>query len=220
MGVIAELKAAATETVKAGGFEWKIRKVSSADLAEVGHASLPILPVDLLVKQIVGPKPSKRKAKKQTEAEQVEEWARAIQHMSPKSLRNTKDQEASVVAAGTVAVLNGEGWEPIRMVTGDRESDEANQLLNVRDLPPGVEETLFEAIMSLTSDRGAATDRVLLVDKVAHRRGITARQVLEMDAETLTLEVVCLQQRQASGTQRIEQINAAGGMVFPVVQVG
>ena len=57
------------------------------------------------------------------------------------------------------------------------------------------------------------------MDLIAKRRGKWAHEVLSLDAEQVTYELICLEAAGRHVESKIRAINSAKGMVFPVIDL-
>ena len=149
MGNLLEaIEACSQSEIKAGGMTWRVRKVCSADLARVGHAALAVaqgLSPDII-----------------NGAEDEEKAMSAVRQASVRQLETMANLKDAVVAAGLVAVGDekGQNWENVRVTLKPEQGDASNGVVWVGALPTGVSETIFTEIMSLSTDGGAAVERL------------------------------------------------------------
>lgn len=133
-----------TSEVEASGMFWRVRKVRSADLAEVGVAAL----------QMAQPAAGSEATGAEAEA------AAAIKRLSPEQAKKLAGYQEAVVCAGLLAVGDGEAWEEVTLVTAASRANPDKGKLYVGDLPPSVTEVLFAEIMRLSTDAGEAGERL------------------------------------------------------------
>ena len=149
MGNLLEaIEACSQSEIKAGGMTWRVRKVCSADLARVGHAALAVA-------QGLNPDIAK--------GEEDEETAmKAVRQASGRQLETMANLKDAVVAAGLLAVGDekGQNWEDVKVTLKPEQSNAAQGIVWVGSLPTGVSETIFTEIMSLSTDGGAAVERL------------------------------------------------------------
>ena len=154
-GILAAIENSTTSVVECGKMNWRVRKVSSADLARVGHAALAV------AQHLDPPKPKKGQKKKSDEDEE-KEFVSKLTNSSSKHLETMAQLKDAIVAAGLLAVgdpISGE-WEDVRVVMEAKYADAQNGVLWVGALPSNVSDACFEEIMSLSTDGGAALERL------------------------------------------------------------
>lgn len=61
---------------------------------------------------------------------------------------------------------------------------------------------------------------VTAVDAIARRYGVPPAEVLRWDPYDMTIAMICLQVAENNRAERLAQHNRAGGMVFPVMDIG
>ncbi|QDP48293.1 MAG: hypothetical protein Unbinned4944contig1000_17 [Prokaryotic dsDNA virus sp.] len=165
--ILEAIEQSTQNVVEAGGVQWKVRKICSADLARVGHAALAVA----------------QGMSKNEPSELTEEKAQeAISAASVKQLETMAKLKDAVIAAGLIAVGDekGESWTDVTIVLDAKASDAKNGRLWVGALPPDVSEPLFTEIMSLSTDGGAALDRLQSFrarSRNAARRGSNSKKV-------------------------------------------
>ena len=161
MGLIDTLKDLATDEVEAGGLTFRIRKVTTAELREVQHATLAMLPTDEILRmaKAKGQAGEDADPTPEDQANREREYAEMMRRAKPEDVRRTTQVQSGVVCAGTVAVRHpGTGeWEGVKLSIR-KDSDDAAGILNVRDLPSGAEDALFAGIMSLSTGGGRASE--------------------------------------------------------------
>ena len=153
-GILAAIENSTTAVVECGKMNWRVRKVSSADLARVGHAALAV------AQHLENPNSdgTPKKGKKDDDKELVAK----LTNSSSKHLETMARLKDAIVAAGLLAVgdpLSGE-WEDVRCVMDVKDADAQNGKLWVGALPSNVADACFEEIMSLSTDGGAALERL------------------------------------------------------------
>lgn len=147
--ILAAIENSAITEVEAGSMLWRMRKISSADLARVGHAALAM-------GQMLGTGDPKGggKAEDDIAARVAQQPVEQLQTMA--SLRD------AVIAAGLMAVgdpATGE-WEDVEGVLDRDKSDPETGKLWVGALPNEVADILFTCCMDLSTDGGAALERL------------------------------------------------------------
>lgn len=150
-GVLHALATAAVREVSAGGVDWRIRRVSSADLARAQAGALAILPVD--------PATSKGKGKKKKkEEESPQDFLRRV---GPNALvEMAKMTDAMACAAVTHVRGPGEEWEAITLVINRDHADIDKGKLWVGDLTVDIRTALFQAAMAHSTEDGEAVARL------------------------------------------------------------
>ncbi len=151
--ILKAIEASAMKDVEADGMVWRLKKICSADLAEVGHAALA------MSQGMEGPaKKGKGKAKGQSE----EEVQAAIAGASKAKLKSMAQLKDAVTAAGLVAVGDAATREFVDVkATLDRnKADPDNGVIWVGSIPNHVADKLFEECLSLATDGGAAVERL------------------------------------------------------------
>ena len=135
-GIIHALASSATLEIEVPPYplRWRIRKITTADVASAGAGMLLALRDD--VKAIEG----------------------GAAPTDSQVLKGLMFQTA-IVAAGLVAIFNGETWEAVKVST-TAPSDPETGRLAVADIPPGVVDALFPEILKLSTDGGAAAERL------------------------------------------------------------
>ena len=144
-----------TDEIEAGGMLYRVKKISSADLAKVGHAALA------LGQMLNEPTPAKkRKAKKEREA--MDDPAQLFAKQPVDTLETMAKLKDAVVAAGVVAVGNPttQQWEPVELVIDKSRSDARQGRLWVGALPNEVADQVFQAVMDVSTDGGRSLERL------------------------------------------------------------
>jgi len=134
------IKNAATTTIQVGELWWQVRKVRSSDVARVGFAALAMA----------------------DDGSGGMDPDAALARMTPKQMAEITDLQAATVCAGTLAVSSdgGQGWDPVSLVLEQEKEDIEAGVMCVHSLPPGTVEELFTEVMSLSTDKGAAAERL------------------------------------------------------------
>jgi hypothetical protein len=151
--ILAAIENSAIKEVDAGGMSWRMRKISSADLARVGHAALAM--GQMMADQAAG-----------ADADQAEnnddEVAARVAAQPVEQLQTMAKLKDAVIAAGLMAVgdpATGE-WEDVEAVLDRNKSAPADGVLWVGAIPNEVADELFQACMDLSTDGGAALERL------------------------------------------------------------
>ena len=146
-GILEAIEASAYKEVEADGMVWRLRKICSADLAEVGHAAIA------MTQGLSGS--SKGKSKKQ-EPEDV------LAGQSKEKLQTMVRLKDAITAAGVVGVRdsNSDEWVDVQVMLDSDKSDPKNGRIWVGSIPNHVADQLFTEILSLATDGGAAVERL------------------------------------------------------------
>ena len=147
--ILAAIENSGIDEVEAGGMIWRVRKICSADLAKVGHAALA------MAQGFDG--------KDRTGAEpEGDDLAARIGAQPVEQLQTMAKLKDAIIAAGLMAVgdpATGE-WENVEPMINRDEADAQGGKLWVGSLPSEIADALFESIMSLSTDGGAALERL------------------------------------------------------------
>ena len=149
--ILAAIENSGINEVDAGAMLWRVRKICSADLAKVGHAALA------MAQGLGGEKKGKSK-KSETDHDKTAQ----IASQPVEQLQTMAKLKDAIIAAGLMAVgdpATGE-WEDVKPVLDRDESDPENGRLWVGSLPTEVSDTIFNEIMELSTDGGAALERL------------------------------------------------------------
>lgn len=142
MNLATAIAQSATEDVEAGGLWWRIRRITTAELVEAGGSIL------------LAAKPEGADAAAATKA--IEGALR-----DPKAAASGARFMDAVACAGIRAASeDGKSYEDLRVVLTDREHDPGSSRLHVGSLPPGVAQKLAGAILKLSTNGGAAGERL------------------------------------------------------------
>ena len=136
------LALSALATFEAAGIHWKVRKITSADMVEAGRPIFIAAKVDL--------------SDQQASSALLEAALRTPE----KVVDGMRFLEAVAVAGLVAASQDGEVWEALRLVLDPRQEEPGAGRLYVGSLPPGVVEQLAARVLHLTTDGGAASDRL------------------------------------------------------------
>ena len=138
------VKEASTDVLEIGGFKWRVRRVSSADLARVGFAWLAM----------ASPEDAKAGAEGQLDI------TAALQRADEKKLVHMAALKDAVVAAGLMAIGHGDTWDECQVTLKKSEEDADKGIIWIGSLPADVDNEIFAAIMSLSTDGGMAAERL------------------------------------------------------------
>ena len=141
MSLIHAIKNASIDEVEASGLQWRVRRICSADLAKVGFAALAMATPET--------------------AESDADIDAAMKRLYPKQAADLASLQEATVAAGTMAVGDGEGnWDDLSLVIDKSREDADKGVLWVGSLPAGVADVLFSRIMELSTDQDEAAKRL------------------------------------------------------------
>lgn len=144
------IEASAVKDVEADGMIWRLKKICSADLAEVGHAALAMSQ---------GMEASTGKRKRKGKDDEIDPAIAGATKAKLKSMAELKD---AVTAAGLIAIADAKTREFVDVkATLDRnKSDPDNGVIWVGAIPNHVADLLFNECLSLATDGGAAVERL------------------------------------------------------------
>lgn len=142
MNIASILQQSAQADIEAGGLWWRVRKITSADMVEAGRPMFVAAHVDLRASD----------AAAQMVAESLKEPGKVVEGM--------RFLEAVAVAGLVAASQDGQAWEALRLVLDVRQEEPGASRLHVGSLPPGVVEAIAAKVLYLTTDGGAASERL------------------------------------------------------------
>tara|TARA_Y100000296_G_C5151186_1_gene246488 strand:+ start:342 stop:806 length:465 start_codon:yes stop_codon:yes gene_type:complete len=129
-----------TSEIEAGGFLLRVRKIRSADLAEVGvaalHANVPTSDGD---------------------APEL-----AMKNVSPEQVKTLAKYSEAVVCASLIAIGDPDtgDWDDVRLVIDPSRQDPEKGVLWVGSLPPVIVSSAFGEAMRITTNNEEAADRL------------------------------------------------------------
>lgn len=147
-GILRAIEHSAISTIDEGGMKWRVRKICSADLARVGHSALAV---------------AQGLEERQEAAESNDsDIASQLKRMPVEQLETMTKLKDAVVAAGLLAVGDPktDEWEDVKVVLDPDKADAKNGRLWVGAIPSTIADSLFTEIMSLSTDGGAALERL------------------------------------------------------------
>ena len=149
--ILAAIENSAIREIEIGPMVWRIKKICSADLAAVGHAALA------MSQGMEGASKSKKADPK--DASDVE---KLIATQSAESLKTMAKLKDAIVAAGLIAVGNPSTneFENVKCVLESEKSNAKKGTLWVGSIPNQIADELFSEILDLSTDGGAAVDRL------------------------------------------------------------
>jgi hypothetical protein len=147
-GILRAITNTATTDIECGadsGIWVRVRKVRSADLAQVGIAALSLLPS------------ASTDDTNGAEAEPVDPMA-ALAEMGPDKARKLLGYQEGMVCAAMIAVQDPDTkkWEPCTIVMDPNREDPDNGRVWVGSLPQVIQSAVFEEAIRLGSDDEAA----------------------------------------------------------------
>jgi len=146
--ILGAIENSAINVIESGGMLWRVRKICSADLASVGHVALAMA-------QGLEHNP-------EGEDEDQETIQSKVASAPVEQLQTMAKLKDAVVASGLMEVGDPktEEWEKVK-VTLDRDAGDASKgIIWVGSIPTSVSDELFGEIMSLSTDGGAALERL------------------------------------------------------------
>jgi translation elongation factor EF-1beta len=147
MSILEAVLASSTDIVQACGLHFKIKKVSSADLVGVGFAWLAMA------------MPDNGEVNEQ-------DLAAALSRMPKDKIVEMAKLKDAMIAAGLVAIgksiedSDEIEWDQVQITLKRSEENVKDGKLWVGTLPADVDNVLFQAIMSLSTDGGTASDKI------------------------------------------------------------
>ena len=140
MSILHAIKDASTDEIEVAGLTWRVHRICSADLAKVGFAAM---------------------AMATPEGDGDVDVEAMMKRINPKQASDLAALQEATVAAGTLAVSDGEGnWDDLRLVIDRSKEDADKGVLWVGSLPAGVSDKLFTRIMALSTDGEEAAKRL------------------------------------------------------------
>lgn len=142
MNLASMIAQAAQADVQAAGLWWRVRKITSADMVEAGRPMFVAAHVDFRDQETVS----------RVVAENMASPAKAVEGM--------RFLEAVAVAGLVACSTDGQTWEVLRLVLDVRQEEPGASRLHVGSLPPGAVEAIAAKVLHLTTDGGAASERL------------------------------------------------------------
>ena len=134
----------ASTEIEAAGFALRVRRIRSADLAEVGVAALQTVPAAF--------KGDEKKTTKQIENSTL----------SPAQMKKITGYQEAVICAALIAIgdpVTGE-WDNVQVMMDPKREDPTKGKLWVGSLPQSVIAAVFAESMRLTTDNEVAAERL------------------------------------------------------------
>ncbi|QDP65646.1 MAG: hypothetical protein GOVbin1454_40 [Prokaryotic dsDNA virus sp.] len=153
--LLAAIENSAIKEIDIGPMRWRIKKICSADLASVGHAALAM-------SQGLEGRKTKRRSKKGSEENDESAIQDLIANSSAEKLKTMAGLKDAIVAAGLIAVINPDtgAVEKVKCTLKSEHSDAQNGVIWVGAIPNHIADQLFSEILDLSTDGGAAVDRL------------------------------------------------------------
>ncbi len=142
MNLASRLQQSAQADIQAAGLWWRVRKITSADMVEAGRPMFVAAHVDFRDAETVA----------RVVAENMASPAKAVEGM--------RFLEAVAVAGLVACSEDGATWEALRLVLDPRQEEPGASRLHVSSLPPGAVEAIAARVLHLTTDGGAASERL------------------------------------------------------------
>lgn len=142
MNLASMIAQAAQADVQAAGLWWRVRKITSADMVEAGRPMFVAAHVDFRDQDAVA----------RTVSENMASPAKAVEGM--------RFIEAVAVAGLIACSADGQTWEALRLVLDPNKEEPGASRLHVGSLPPGAVEAIAAKVLHLTTDGGAASERL------------------------------------------------------------
>tara|TARA_Y100001973_G_scaffold64658_3_gene94510 strand:+ start:5330 stop:5869 length:540 start_codon:yes stop_codon:yes gene_type:complete len=139
--------------VESGPMIWRLKKISSADLARVGHAAIAMSQV------MKGPTADDKKTDAEAATDALTD---ALNKTSSDQLETMARLKDAIIAAALIAVgdpVSGE-WETVECVIDRDDGKPEDGKLWVGSIPSDIADKLFSETMSLATDGGAAVKRL------------------------------------------------------------
>ncbi|QDP52992.1 MAG: hypothetical protein Unbinned4118contig1001_26 [Prokaryotic dsDNA virus sp.] len=147
--LLAAIENSAIKEIHIGPMIWRLKKICSADLAEVGHAALA------MSQGLEG-------ASGSSDDMTPEQVQKLMSSQSAEKLKTMARLKDAVVAAGLIAVGNPDTneFENVKVVLDSDKSDAENGVMWVGSIPNNIADELFTECLSLATDGGAAVERL------------------------------------------------------------
>ena len=152
--ILTAIENSAINEVEAGKMIWRVRKICSADLAKVGHAALAMA-------QVLAPDKPKGKGKGKAKSAD-DDLTSTLAAQPVEKLQTMAMLKDAIIAAGLMAggdPASGE-WDDVQAVITREDSNPMNGKIWVGSLPTEISDVLFAEIMNLSTDGGAALERL------------------------------------------------------------
>lgn len=151
------------EVVEAAGFEWRVRRVNSDLVRRCRRVQLLAVGVpsdeDMLAAATVESLPDEQRQAARLRLA----LDRVTRRLTDETIRAGREADADLLAAGVMAVrIPGGEWEPVRVVGYDEPTDRGASpaRISAGDLPADADQVLAKAAWTLSTDGGAAVERL------------------------------------------------------------
>ena len=140
MSILHAIRNASIDEIEVAGIWWRVSRICSSDLAKVGFAAM---------------------AMATPEGDEDMDVEAMMKRINPKQAADLAALQEATVAAGAMAVGDGEGnWDDLRLVIDKSKEDPDAGVLWVGSMPAGVSDKLFTRIMALSTDENEAATRL------------------------------------------------------------
>ena len=134
--VLGAVKSASIKEIEIDEIKYRVRRVSSADLARVGFAWLSM-------------------ASPEDDSSGSPDIQKMLQRASESKLKD------AIIAAGLIAIGHKDFWDECRVTLKQSEEDIENGVLWVGSLPAGeADNKIFETIINLSTEGGKVAERL------------------------------------------------------------
>ena len=164
MSALDAIEAIAEEEVEACGFRWKIRRVTSDLVRRCRRIQIIAVgvPTDAEMAEAATVASLPDEQRQAAQVRLVQE--RLLRRMTDETIDRAADADRGLLMAGVVAVRDAADapWEAIRLVGEDEPTDrtQAPPRLSLSALPGDAEHVLARAIWRLSTNGGAASERL------------------------------------------------------------
>ena len=153
-GILHALASAAVREVTIGGTDWRLRRVSSADLVRAHACALLLLPADPTTPPDTAPGGKGAQKASQTPRD-------ALLHTSPDAMVAAVEmQDAMACASVTHARAPGGEWDPIELVLSRAREDHEAGRMWIGDLGMPIRSEIAQEAMRHSTEDGEAVERL------------------------------------------------------------
>lgn len=142
--ILGAIRDASIDELELKGFHWRIRRVSSADLARVGFAWL----------NMATPENGSNGAEVDVDLSAM------LKRADQSKLVELAKLKDAIIAAGLVAIGHDDEWDECTVTLKQSEEDTDANVIWIGSLPADVDTELFTAIMELSTEGGKAGERL------------------------------------------------------------
>jgi|TARA_R110000824_G_scaffold171454_3_gene349072 hypothetical protein len=140
--VLGAVKSASIKEIEIDEIKYRVRRVSSADLARVGFAWLSM-------------------ASPEDDSSGSPDIQKMLQRASESKLVELAKLKDAIIAAGLIAIGHKDFWDECRVTLKQSEEDIENGVLWVGSLPAGeADNKIFETIINLSTEGGKVAERL------------------------------------------------------------